>query len=121
MSWANRPSSEHLVGRAPPKESLTDRSDDGLGLVRRLADEAPAWLRRRGWVLVEVSPDLSRSVAAILRRGGLTDVRSHRDSLGATRVDIELPTRHAASDHGVLPPAHRLLMTVRRWSGARRR
>ncbi|HEY8202187.1 MAG TPA: peptide chain release factor N(5)-glutamine methyltransferase [Actinomycetota bacterium] len=69
-----------------PRESLTDRSDDGLGLVRRLAEEAPAWLRRGGWVLVEVSPDLSRSVAGILRRGGLTDVRSHRDSLGATRV-----------------------------------
>jgi release factor glutamine methyltransferase len=69
-----------------PKESLTDRSDDGLGLVRRLAEQAPGWLRRGGWVLVEISPDLSRGVAQILRRGGLADVRSHRDSLGATRV-----------------------------------
>ena len=69
-----------------PKESLTDRSDDGLGLVRRLAEEAPGWLRRGGWVLVEISPDLSRAVAQLLRRGGLKDVRSHRDSLGATRV-----------------------------------
>jgi release factor glutamine methyltransferase len=74
------------IRKFEPRESLTDRSDDGLGLVRRLAAEALAWLRRGGWVLVEVSPDLSRSVAAILRRGGLTDVRSHRDSLGATRV-----------------------------------
>lgn len=69
-----------------PRESLTDRSEDGLGLVRRLAEEAPCWLRRGGWVLVEVSPDLSRSVAQILRKAGLADVRSHRDSLGATRV-----------------------------------
>jgi release factor glutamine methyltransferase len=69
-----------------PKESLTDRSEDGLGLVRRLADEGPAWLRRAGWVLVEVSPDLSRSVASILRRSGFADVRSRRDALGATRV-----------------------------------
>ena len=74
------------IRKFEPKESLTDRSDDGLGLVRRLAAEAHAWLRSGGWVLVEVSPDLSRSVATILRRGGLTDVRSHCDSLGATRV-----------------------------------
>lgn len=69
-----------------PRESLTDHSDDGLGLVRRLADDAPVWLRPGAWVLVEVSPDLSRTVATILRRAGLTDVRSHRDALGATRV-----------------------------------
>jgi release factor glutamine methyltransferase len=69
-----------------PAESLTDRSEDGLGLVRRLAEEGPGWLRRGGWVLVEISPDLSRAVARILRRGGLRDVRSHRDSVGATRV-----------------------------------
>jgi release factor glutamine methyltransferase len=69
-----------------PKESLTDRSDDGLGLVRRLAGEAPAWLRRGGWVLVEVSPDLSRAVGGILRKASFADVHSHRDALGATRV-----------------------------------
>jgi release factor glutamine methyltransferase len=69
-----------------PFESLTDSSDDGMGLVRRLAEEAPEWLRPGGWVLVEVSPDLSRKVASILRGGGLKDVVSKRDSLGATRV-----------------------------------
>ena len=37
-------------------------------------------------MLVEVSPDLSRRVAGILRRNGYRDVRSLRDSLGATRV-----------------------------------
>lgn len=85
--------SRSLLGSLPkeirdfePVESLTDWSDDGLGLVRRLAGESPAWLRRGGWVLVEVSPDLSRRVAGILRRGGFTDARSIRDSLGATRV-----------------------------------
>ncbi len=69
-----------------PEESLTDQSDDGLGLARRLADEAHGWLRRGGWVLIEVSPDLARSVGALLRRSGYRDVRSRRDSLGATRV-----------------------------------
>ena len=69
-----------------PEESLTDQSDDGLGLVRQLVDQAPAWLRRGGWVLVEVSPDLSRRVGGLLRRHAYRDVKSHRDSLGATRV-----------------------------------
>lgn len=69
-----------------PVESLTDQSDDGLGLVRVMLDQAPAWLRTGGWVLVEVSPDLSRRVGGLLRRHAYRDVKSHRDSLGATRV-----------------------------------
>jgi len=69
-----------------PQESLTDQSEDGLGLVRALVDQAPPWMRPGGWMLVEVSPDLSRRVAGILRRNGYRDVRSLRDSLGATRV-----------------------------------
>lgn len=69
-----------------PKVSLTDNSDDGLGLPRLLVEQAPAWLKPGGWVMIEVSPDLSRSVRSILIRGGFRDVKSERDSLGATRV-----------------------------------
>ena len=69
-----------------PEESLTDQSEDGLGLVRALVDQAPPWIRPGGWMLIEVSPDLSRRVAGILRRSGYREVRSLRDSLGATRV-----------------------------------
>jgi release factor glutamine methyltransferase len=69
-----------------PSHTLTDTSVDGLGLVRRLGSEAPAWLRPGGWMMVEVSPNLSRSVKGILQREGFTNVRSHKDSLGATRV-----------------------------------
>lgn len=69
-----------------PPESLTDQSEDGLGMVRRLVAEAPPWLRTGGWVLVEVSPDLSRRVRGLLQRSGYRDVKSHRDTLGATRV-----------------------------------
>jgi len=63
----------------------TGRSD-GLGLVRSLADEGRAWLRSGGWLLVEVSPDLARSVRGILIKAGYVGVKSHRDRLGATRV-----------------------------------
>lgn len=69
-----------------PRSTLTDGSDDGLGLVRRLADEAADWLRPGGSVLVEIAPYLARATATILRRGGLSEVRSYRDSLGVTRV-----------------------------------
>lgn len=69
-----------------PETSLTDQSDDGLGLVRVLLDQAPAWVRPGGWMLVEVSPDLSRRVGGLLRRAGYRDVKSHKDELGATRV-----------------------------------
>ena len=59
-----------------PRESLTDSSPTGMRLTTRTAAEAPAWLRSDGWLLVEVSPDRSREVSAILRHGGFRDVRS---------------------------------------------
>ncbi|HLF70369.1 MAG TPA: HemK/PrmC family methyltransferase [Actinomycetota bacterium] len=69
-----------------PAVSLSDNSDDGLGLVRLLTAGAPAWLRKDGWLIVEVSSDLSRRVRGLMIRNGFTDVRSEKDSLGATRV-----------------------------------
>ena len=69
-----------------PLHSLTDGSDDGLGLVRRLAADAPEWLRPGGVLLVEIGTYLSRPAQAALRRAGLSDVRWTKDSLGVTRV-----------------------------------
>jgi release factor glutamine methyltransferase len=76
------------IRRFEPRHTLTDGSDDGLGMVRRLGDDAPGWLRPGGFVLVEIAPYLARAAASVLRRAGLRDVRSHRDSLGVTRVVI---------------------------------
>jgi release factor glutamine methyltransferase len=76
------------IRRFEPRHTLTDGSEDGLGLVRRLADDAPAWLRPGGFVLVEIAPYLARGAAAALRRGGMGEVRSHRDTLGVTRVVV---------------------------------
>jgi release factor glutamine methyltransferase len=69
-----------------PLHSLTDGSDDGLGLVRRLAAESSEWLRPGGVLLVEVGTYLSRSAQAVLRRAGLGEVAWKKDSLGVTRV-----------------------------------
>jgi release factor glutamine methyltransferase len=75
------------IGRYEPRHALTDNSDDGLGLVRRMAAESPLYLRRGGWLLVEISPDLARSVAAIMRREGFEEVRSLSEGARAvTRV-----------------------------------
>jgi release factor glutamine methyltransferase len=69
-----------------PLQSLTDNSDDGLGLVRRLASDAHAWLKPGGVLLVEVGTYLSRRTQSVLRAAGLTDVTWTKDALGVTRV-----------------------------------
>jgi release factor glutamine methyltransferase len=71
-----------------PRESLTDESPTGLRLLTRVAAEAPGWLRRGGWLLVEVSPDRSREVAAVLRHAGFSDVRSTMGELRFSRVVV---------------------------------
>jgi release factor glutamine methyltransferase len=77
------------IRRFEPAHTLTDRSVDGLGLVERAARESGRWLRRRGWLLIEVSPDRARSVVALLRSNGFTDVRSTKGGdLKVTRVVV---------------------------------
>jgi release factor glutamine methyltransferase len=76
------------IRRFEPRHTLSDGSEDGLGLVRRLGEDAAGWLRPGGFVLVEIAPYLARSAATVLRRGGLREVRSHRDTLGVTRVVV---------------------------------
>lgn len=72
-----------------PEHTLTDFSVDGLGLLSAAAVEAPSWLRPRGWLLVEVSPDRSAAVRRVLRSRGFSDVRSTRGgALQVTRVIV---------------------------------
>lgn len=74
--------------RFEPEESLTDRSPKGLGLLGRVVRESPKWLRPGGWLLIEVSPDRSRDVAALMRRAGLTGVRSTKGGVEVSRVVV---------------------------------
>jgi hypothetical protein len=57
-----------------------------MGLLARTAEESPDWLRRGGWLLVEVSPDRAREVRSRLVRSGYRDVRSMRGWPDMTRV-----------------------------------
>lgn len=64
------------IRRYEPVHTLTDRSSDGLGLLTRAAVEGRDWLKRGGWLLVEVSPDRAPAVGRVLRQAGYTQVRS---------------------------------------------
>jgi release factor glutamine methyltransferase len=64
------------IRKFEPAHTLTDESEDGLGLVERSAVESRTWLRRGGWLLVEVSPDRARAVMKVMRDRGFRDVRS---------------------------------------------
>jgi release factor glutamine methyltransferase len=72
-----------------PVHTLTDQSDDGLALVRRTVEEAPSWLRRRGWLLMETDPDRARDVKRVMVAGGFRDVQSTKGGeLKVTRVIV---------------------------------
>jgi release factor glutamine methyltransferase len=69
-----------------PEATLTDYSEHGLGLLTRIAEEAPGWLRPGGWLLAEVSPDFARTVRGLLLRSGYSDVKSTKGWPEVTRV-----------------------------------
>jgi release factor glutamine methyltransferase len=72
-----------------PAHTLTDHSDDGLGLVRRTVEEAPDWLVKNGWVLMETDPDRARDVRKVMTGGGFRDVRSTKGGpIPITRVIV---------------------------------
>jgi release factor glutamine methyltransferase len=72
-----------------PAHTLTDHSEDGLGLVVLATSDAARWLRPGGWLLIEVSPDRSKEVARLMRGAGLREVRSTKGGeLKVTRVVV---------------------------------
>ena len=76
------------ITRFEPKESITDFSRTGMRLLERTTAEASWWLTSDGWLLVEVSPDRSRSVMSLLRGAGFRDIRSTIGPVRFTRVIV---------------------------------
>jgi len=71
-----------------PQHTLTDRSSDGLGLVRRVVDDGRDWLRPGGWLLIEIVAAEFKRIAPMLRRAGYSDVKSTHGTLKLTRVIV---------------------------------
>jgi HemK family putative methylases len=72
-----------------PVHTLTDGSVDGMGLVQRASAEGPGWLRKNGWLLIEVDPDAARDVKKVMKKAGFRDVKSTQGGeLKVTRVVV---------------------------------
>jgi release factor glutamine methyltransferase len=57
-----------------PLFTLTDLSDDGLGLMRHAVSGAAMWLKPGGWLLLEMSDDLPAKVKRMCRRAGFETI-----------------------------------------------
>ena len=76
----------HLAAlRHEPQRALTDQGD-GLGCLRRIACDAPAFLRAGGWLLLEHGHDQGAAVRALLAEAGLIAVTTVADAGGRERV-----------------------------------
>jgi release factor glutamine methyltransferase len=68
--------------RAEPREALVGGTD----VHRRLVDEAPAWLKPGGWLVVEIGADQGPEVRALFEEGGFDAVEVLPDLAGRERI-----------------------------------
>lgn len=68
-----------------------DGGADGLDLLRRVADLAPAWLRPGGSLFSEVSQDQAPAAVTAFRAAGLVTTVHHDDEREATAVSGRRP------------------------------
>jgi len=73
------------ITRFEPALAL-DGGDDGLNLVRRLAEEAPARLKPGGLLALEIGDSQAAETEAILRAAGFAQTETHQDLTGRDRV-----------------------------------
>jgi len=67
-----------------PVDTLSDGAPgDGLHLMRKAVNEASEWLKPGGWLLLEVSDDITSKVKKLVKKAGFTDisVASDKDEL----------------------------------------
>jgi release factor glutamine methyltransferase len=80
------------IGLMPPEARLheplvaLDGGSDGLDVQRRVAAEAPRWLRPDGQLLVETSEEQAARSAALLARHGLVPTVARCEELDAVAV-----------------------------------
>jgi release factor glutamine methyltransferase len=62
-----------------PLFTLSDRSGDGLDLMRRAVFEAPAWLKPGGWLLLETAEDLAPKIKKMFQKAGFEEIDGRMD------------------------------------------
>ncbi len=68
-----------------PRRALTP-GPDALACLREIIEDAPRFLERGGWLLLEHGAGQGPEVAGALRARGFATVRTHRDLAGHERV-----------------------------------
>lgn len=79
---------EHLSQgdlRFEPIDALTDHAD-GLNAYRKIISQAPNYLAKDGWLLMEHGYHQSQDVQTLLRDRGFSEVQSWQDLAGIWRV-----------------------------------
>ena len=84
------------VSRWEPRAAL-DGGVDGLDFYRRIAEEAPGYLGKRGAVAVEIGAAMGAVVSALFRnRAAYVDTQVHQDYSGRDRVVLARAGRGGA-------------------------
>lgn len=71
--------------RFEPIDALTDHAD-GLSAYRRIISDAPAYLAKNAFLLMEHGYDQSAAVQSLLSQAGFIDIQSWADLAGILRV-----------------------------------
>lgn len=98
--------SDDLVDTGEPLLAR-DGGPDGLAIIRRLLQQAPAWLRPGGGVLLEIDPRQAPAVAALAERHLGAPTALQRDLAGQLRLGVIGPI-----------PATAVPRTIRERAGA---
>ena len=63
-----------------------DGKEDGLYFYRILAREGPRYLKKGGWIYMEIGHDQSEAVEMLLKEAGFEQIRTEKDLAGLDRV-----------------------------------
>lgn len=75
----------HLAQLAHEPQQALVSGTDGLGAIRTIVRQAPAYLLAGGWLLLEHGHDQASRVRDLLAHGGFRSVQSRRDLAGVER------------------------------------
>jgi release factor glutamine methyltransferase len=81
------PALEPIVREWEPADALYGGAD-GLDAIRHIVAEAPRWLRRDGWLVIEIGSGQGRNVIELMQSAHFDDVAVMADLGGHDRVAV---------------------------------